>query len=188
MSRNILTAVLLLSLGAGPAASAQETNAGAALDWSSFESIAQKNIFDPARSGRGGSRSRLKAAAVRAFTFCGTIEEVAIFKGDGVPARGGDLKVGDTINGFKVMQIPLRYSESPTVKLTDPGGTIVVLQEGESMRREEDGPWTKSDQPAPAAVAASETQADESAASISPASAGENDVLARLRARHKQEE
>jgi hypothetical protein len=187
MNRNFLAAILLLSLGAGLAASAQETNAGAALDWSSFESIAQKNIFDPTRSGRGG-RSKLRAAAVRTFTFCGTIEEVAIFKGDGVPAKGGDMKVGDTINGFKVMQIPMRYNESPIVKLTDPGGAIVVLQEGESMRREEDGPWTKTDQPPPAAVAAPEAEVDESTASSSPASAGENDVLAKLRARHKQEE
>ncbi|MGP8200197.1 MAG: hypothetical protein ACLQU4_11925 [Limisphaerales bacterium] len=187
MNRNLMTAVLLLSLGAGMAAAAPETNTSAGLDWSAFESIAQKNIFDPTRSGRSGGR-KARAAVVRTFTFCGTInDEVAIFKGDGVPSDGGDLTLGKTINGFKVMKIPVSYADA-TVILTDPAGTIVTLKEGENMRREEDGPWVKSDQPAPVPVAASETPADESTASPVPASAGGNDVLARLRARHKQEE
>ena len=57
MNRNLMTAVLLLSLGAGLAAAAPETNTSAGLDWSAFESIAQKNIFDPTRSGRSGGRT-----------------------------------------------------------------------------------------------------------------------------------
>jgi hypothetical protein len=182
MNRNILAAVLLLSLGAGPAATAQETNAGAAPDWSSFESIAQKNIFDPTRSGRAGGGNKPRAALVRTFTFRGSDGYAAFFTGEGTP-RKGYVKVGDSINGFKVVQITLHF-----VKLTEPNGNIVELKEDNTMRREEDGPWTKSDQPAPPAIAATETKADESTASSSPASAGENDVLARLRARHKQEE
>jgi hypothetical protein len=181
MNRNILNAVLLLTMGAGLAATAQETNSGAATDWSSFESIAQKNIFDPARSGRAGNR-RIRRAAVRSFTFHGTIDDTAWFTGEGAP-REGYVKVGKLINGFKVMQITLH-----SVKLADPGGNILVLKEDESMRRTEDGPWAKSDQPEPAGVATSETQAGESTASSSPAPAGVSDIIARLRARHKQEE
>jgi hypothetical protein len=187
MNRKIPTTVLLLCLGAGLGARAQQTNAGAGLEWSAFESIAQNNIFDPARSG-GSGRSRQRPAIVRTFTFCGTInDEVAIFKGDGVPSTGGDLTVGKTINGFKVMKIPVSYEEA-TVILTDPAGKIETLKPGESMRREEDGPWTKSDQPAPVATTAPEQPAEETTASSPAASGGDNDVLARLRARHKQEE
>ncbi len=182
MNRNILAAVLLLLPGAGPAAAAQETNAGAASDWSVFESIAQKNIFDPTRSGRAGGRSRPRAAVVRTFTFRGSDGYVAFFTGEGTPGKGY-VKIGDLINGFKVRQITLHF-----VKLAEPNGNIVELKEDNTMRREEDGPWTKSDQPAPPAIAATETKADESTASSSPASAGGSDVLARLRARHKQEE
>ena len=186
MNRPLLTALLLLSLAAGPALRAQETNAAPAADWSAFESIARKNIFDPTRTG-GRGRGR-RVVAVRSFTFCGTInDEVALFKGEGVPSGGGDFRVGGALNGFKVMKIPLSYADA-TVILTDPAGTIITLKAGESMRREEDGPWTKSDQPAPASVAAAETPAEEASAPSSPSSAGESDVLARLRARHKQEE
>jgi len=182
MNRNILTAVLLLSLGAGRAAIAQETNSSTAPDWSSFESIAQKNIFDPTRSGRAGSRSRLRGAVVRTFTFRGSDGYVAFFTGEGTP-RKGYVKVGDLINGFKVRQITLHF-----VKLAEPNGNIVELKEDNTMRREEDGPWTKSDQPAPTAVAATETKADESTASASPAPAGVNDILAKLRLKREQEE
>jgi hypothetical protein len=191
MKPSVLNSILVLTLASALATRAQETNSSAALDWSSFESIAQKNIFDPTRSGRSGNRGpRARAVNVRAFTFCGTVDDVAIFKGDGVPAKGGDLKVGDAINGFKVMKIPTTYNEAPTITLTDPSGTIVVLKQDESMRREEDGPWTKSEQPAPVAISVdnSQAQSDESAAAPAAEPAGVSDILARLRARHKQEE
>ena len=182
MNRSILTAALLLSLGAGLAASAQETNAGAALEWSSFESIAQKNIFDPTRSGRAGGGNKPRAALVRTFTFRGSDGYAAFFTGEGTP-RKGYVKVGDLINGFKVRQISLHF-----VKLAEPNGNIVELKEDNTMRREEDGPWTKSDQPVAAAVASPETQAEEPTASSSPASAGANDILAKLRLKREQEE
>jgi hypothetical protein len=72
--------------------------------------------------------------------------------------------------------------------LAEPNGNIVELKEDNTMRREEDGPWKKSDQPAPPVVAATETKADESTASSSPASAGAGDILAKLRLKREQEE
>ncbi len=181
------TEISLPLMGAGLPASAQESNAVAALDWSSFESIAQKNIFDPTRSrGRGPRTIRPAPAIVRSFTFRGTIEDAAIFAGDG--AGKGYLRCGGTINGFKVMKIPISYTD-PVVVLTDPGGAIVVLKQGENMRREEDGPWTKSDQPAPAAIAAAaETTASDATASSSPASTAVSDILTKLRLKREQEE
>ena len=189
MNRNILNAVLLLSMGAGLSAVAQETNADGVLDWSSFKSIAQKNIFDPTRSGgRGTIRiARPRPAVVRTFTFHGTMDQVACFTGDGVPSSGY-VSVGDTINGFKVMKIPVEYVELPTVVLTDPNGSIVVLKEDESMRREEDGPWNKSDQPAPMVIENPETRVDESDSTSSPAPADESEILKRLRLKREQED
>jgi hypothetical protein len=185
MNRNLFIPSLLLALGLPTAALAQETNAVAPLDWSSFESIAAKNIFDPSRAGRGSSRLRPAPVIVRSFTFSGTIEDVALFKGDG--AGRGYLKCGDTIDGFKVMKSPVSY-EDPIVVLTDPAGAIWVLKQGESMRREEEGPWTKSDQPAPATVASTDTNATESASASSPVSGAANDILTKLRLKREQED
>ncbi len=183
MNRNILIAFLLPALGAGLSAAIPETSAGAATDWSSFQSIAQKNIFDPTRSGTRRTGSVKRAVLVRTFTYRGTVDDVAFFTGEGAP-RKGYVKEGDLINGFKVRQISLHY-----VKLAEPNGNILSLKTDDTMRREEDGPWTKSDQPAPAPVAGSETKTDGSApsASAAPAGAGLSDVLERLRKRHKQE-
>ena len=136
MNRNILIILLLVSLGAGRVAVAQDTNSAAAPARMSLQTLMQKNIFDPTRSGRVGSRSRLRAAAVRAFTFRGSDGYVAFFTGEGTPGKGY-VKLGDLINGFKVRQITLHF-----VKLAEPNGNIVELKEDNSMRREEDGPWT----------------------------------------------
>ena len=182
MNRNTFIAVLLLSLGAGKAAAAQDTNAAAAPARISLQTLMRKNIFDPTRSGRVRPGSRPRAAVVRTFAFRGGDGYVAFFTGDGTPGKGY-VKVGDFINGFKVRQISLDF-----VKLTDPNGKIVELTEGNTMRREEEGLWQKSDQPAPTAIAATETKADESTVSSSPASADVNDILAKLRLKRDQEE
>lgn len=193
MTRRILNSILILTFSAALAGAAEETNAPASLDWSSFESIAQKNIFDPSRSGRSGRSSRPKPAVVRVFTFHGIVDDIAFFTGDGTPGKGY-VKVGDTINGFKVMKIsgPTHYTDTPQITLTDPSGAIVVLNEDQSMRREEEGPWEKSDQPAPVSTAGAVTDtsspSDQSTAPAAPESAGASDILARLRARKKQQE
>ena len=78
--------------------------------------------------------------------------------------------MGDTINGFKVMKIPQSYDDA-IVTLIDPSGTIVTLKDGESMRREDEGAWTKSDLPAPAPMVIPDTKADESTTSSSAGAA-----------------
>jgi len=188
MKPDVIMMILALALGAGQAALGQETNASAAPARISLQTVMQKNIFDPTRSGgrvRGGPARR--AAIVRSFTFRGTIGDgdVALFTGDG--AAKGYLRVGKMINGFKVMKIPVSYTD-PVVILTDPSGTIVKLKEGESMRREEDGPWTKSDRSAPAVVASAEPKGEEASATPSAGPAGESDILRKLRLKREQED
>jgi hypothetical protein len=92
------------------------------------------------------------------------------------------VRQGDLINGFKEMQITLHY-----VKLAEPNGNILVLKTDDTMRRTEDGPWTKSDQAAPE-VATTEIKADESTVSSKPGPAGESDILRKLRLKREQEE
>jgi hypothetical protein len=183
MSRTLLITILSLSLGTGLKAATPETNAGPGLDWNSFQAIAQKNIFDPTRAG-GRSRTSVKRAVlVRTFTFRGTIDDTALFTGEGAPKKGY-MRPGKLINGFKLMKVTLDFAI-----LTDPSGTIVRLNTGDTMRQEEDGPWTKSDQAAPPPITVSGTKTDGSAApsSAAPTGTGLSDVLERLRQRHKQE-
>jgi hypothetical protein len=196
MNRNIYIAVVLLLTGASRAAVAQDTNSAAAPAPApvpaqiTLQSLAQKNIFDPGRSPRRVRTPRIRReTVVRSFTFNGTFDDnVAIFTGEG--AENGLLKVGSSINGFKVMKIP-EDDGDPTVILTDTSGAIVNLREGESMRREDDGPWNKSDQAAPEPVAAPpETKPDDAAATAapSPEPAGESDILKKLRLKREQED
>jgi hypothetical protein len=188
MNRNILIAVSLLSLGGGQPAVAQETNSSVAPPRISLQALMQKNIFDPSRSGgRSSTRTvRPRAAVVRSFTFRGTIDDIALFTGDG--AGKGYFKVDDLINGFKIRKIPVEYLELPNVVLTDPNGAVVVLKEDESMRREENGPWTKSDEPALLVITNPEVKGNDSPASSNPAPAGESDILKKLRLKREQED
>ena len=133
MNRNTLIAVLLLALATGQAAVAQDTNSVAAPARISLQTLMQKNIFDPTRSGRVRPGGRPRAAVVRTFTFRGSDGYVAFFTGEGTP-RKGYVKVGDLINGFKVRQITLDF-----VKLTEPNGNIVELKEDNTMRRRKTG-------------------------------------------------
>jgi len=187
MNRHTFIVVLLLALGASQVVVAQDSNSAAGPDWKAFQALAQKNIFDPTRSGRAARTiRRTRPPVVRTFTFCGTVDDkIAIFTGEG--SGKGYLKAGDSINGFKVMKIPVSYTD-PTVILTDTTGAIVRLKAGQNMRREENGPWKKSDEPAPVAEVATEAKAGDSAASSAPGPAGESEILKRLRLKREQED
>jgi hypothetical protein len=163
---------------------APESSPGPALDWKSFEAMTQKNIFDANRNPGHERRPEQPAPKiVRSFTFSGTVDNRAIFVGEGAPADQC-FKVGDTINGFKVMQVTL-----DAVKLAGPDGALVVLETDNSMRREENGPWIKSEQPAPLAAATTPAPADASSTAGSAAApAGESDLLKKLRLKREQED
>jgi hypothetical protein len=176
---------LLVNMDDELASIAADTNSPSGMDWNTFQSIAQKNIFDPTRSGRVRFSAQRHVPTVLAFSFNGGVEDGtnfdAFFVGEGAP-RNRAAKIGDTLNGFKVQQITLH-----AVKLTDPSGAIVTLTEDQGMRREDNGPWTKSSAPMPLAMTSSESRTPEATAPASPGPAGESDIIRRLRLRHEQE-
>jgi hypothetical protein len=184
MNRHICIAILLLSPWVSWTASAQGTNATRGLDWNAFRAIGENNIFSPTRGpGSDESTEIHRTPVIRSFTYDGTVDDRAIFKGEGAP-DGALFKVSDMIDGFKVMQVTLDY-----VKLADPDGKLIVLEEDDSMQRADEGPWTKSDQPLP--LTTTETKPEESSVASAPGSGGgpvgESEILKRLRLKREQE-
>jgi hypothetical protein len=188
MNRNTAIAILSLAFGTGWTGWAQEPDSTPVLNWSAFEAIAQKNIFDPSRSGRSSSgRSRPREVVILRFTYRGTMDDAAIFTGEGSPSRGY-VKTGGMINGFKVMKITTDY-----VELAEPNGNLVKLNTDDSMQREDEGPWARTDQPAPlvitpSASASGDATAIGSSSSPSAGPANESDILKKLRLKREQEE
>lgn len=201
MNRNIFIFALSLGLAAGTAL-AEETDLAPSMDWGAFQGLAKKNIFDPNRAGPASYASKPRPKVIRTFTFHGTIDtDAALFTGEGVVDGKGYFRRGETLNGFKVMKIPLNYTD-PTVILTDPSGEIVVLKQGESMRREDEGPWSKTDQIQPSMA---DTAAPSPSAATTPfpqvgpktfdasgtelhGAAREQEILKQLRLKREQED
>jgi hypothetical protein len=169
---------------------AQDTNAAAAPEQDSFKFIAEKNIFDPNRTGRTRYRRGGPQRHVERVSLVGTTVDngsaAAFFAGDGVPDK--PLKSGDEVKDFRISQIT-----EDGVRLVGATNTFVLDFEGRrSLRREEKGPWQGStDISEP--VAASEGNGDEPApaahGSAPPAGgSGESDIIKRLRLKREQEE
>jgi hypothetical protein len=189
MKRIPSIAILCLAVAGGVSALAQETNSTPTLDWNYFEAVAKKNIFDPTRSGLSGRPRQIRRDPVtRYFTFHGTIDDAAFFKGEGTP-ECGYVKTGNLINGFKVMKVDLDF-----VRLAEPNGSLVTLNVDDSMKREDEGPWTKSDQPAPLVITPKPAAAGDDDAAVGAPSepsagpANESEILKRLRLKREQED
>ncbi len=142
-------AVVLLATVAGLTAIAQDTNQpvqveprSAQVDYSNFRIITERNIFAARRSGRvtRGVAPRPQRR-VEIFTLVGTLEAgngaVAFFDGTSAEYRKG-LRTGDTIAGFKLVQIGFKG-----VVLENEQGTV-ELRVGSQMRLDEDGQWRPS--------------------------------------------
>ena len=155
------------------------TNAPAALDFSAFRLITERNIFDPNRSPRAVVSARPKT--VDAFSLVGTMSyakgDFAFFDGTSSDYRKV-LKVAGTIAGYTVQAI------SPdSVKLVRENQQL-DLAVGTQLRRQDDGTWVKA--AAAGAYAASSSSANPSS-SDSSGSGGESDIIKRLMMRRQQE-
>ena len=187
------TAAVLAVLGALLAnnrpAAAQTTNAPAATNYSSFQIIAERNIFDPNRYAHTThSRRRSTSPSAPFFSLVGTLSSrngmLALFDGNDSDYRKV-LSLDGAIAGYKVVEITQRG-----VKL-EAAGKPVVMKVGTQMRQQGKGEWQLADTgDLPVATTGNETPATDEPPSASPASGSAsepNDVLKKLMQQREQE-
>ena len=199
-NRRLRTVAVLAALGALLAlaltnvfiAAAQTTNAPVATNatnFSSFQVIVERNIFDPnryAHTSRGRGRSTSPSAPW--FSLVGTMSSrqgmLAFFDGNDSDYRKV-LSPGGTIVGYKVVEITLHG-----VKLASTNKPV-TMKVGAQMRQAVKGEWQLADSgELPAATSGNEAPAtDETpAAGAASGSASEpNDVLKKLMQQREQE-
>jgi hypothetical protein len=182
----LLAGFLVLGLANSFPAAAQQTNAPAGTDYSSFRIIAERNIFDPnryphtTRSSRRTTNNR-----VPAFSLVGTMSYkngmLAFFDGTDSDHRKV-LAQNGVIAGYKVVEITLRG-----VKL-ESAGKLVEMKVGAQMRQESKGEWQLA---GPGELPASTAENEATASNETPPSAGSssegNDVLRKLMQQREQE-
>jgi len=178
-----ILAITALAMAGGFTARAQQTNRVSAADFSSFQIISERNIFNPNRTARHRRGNRPQPVA-DAFSLVGTMSYTkgtfAFFDGTSSDYRKVVQNAG-TIAGYKVTDI------TPTaVKLAN-GDKQLVMKVGTQMRREEKGSWqvvATSELPVETTENADATPAEPSA---SNSDSEGNDVLKRLMKQREQE-
>lgn len=180
-----LVAGVILFNVAQAAQPAGNTNAPASRDFSAFQIIADRNIFNasrvPRRPGQP-STPRPTNKSAETFSLVGTMfsekGSLAFFDGTG-PEHRKAIKLDGAIAGYTVVQI-----DPKGVRLVA-GTNQVDLKVGNLLRHEEDGTWTLA---AGGALPQGGTK-DDAATGGSPTTdgAGSNEVLKRLMQRRQQE-
>jgi len=185
---NIIFQIFALVIGTSclPAV-AEKTNAVSKLDFPSFRIIAERNIFNPSRSGRVSRGEKPKPVKIETFTLRGTLSyekgRFAFFDGSSSSFQKV-FKRAETIAGFKISEIA-----SDHVKLVA-GGKETILRVGSQMKRQDEGAWLPSSggevannpvQPKPSAETTTEPADD------APPTAAEAEVLKKLMQKREQE-
>jgi hypothetical protein len=116
-------------------------------DFSSFQIVSQRNIFDPNRTARSRSGSRRASQpATDSFSLVGIMSyekgAFAFFEGTS-PDYRKVLKPEGDIAGFKIAAI------SPGAATLSTGTNETVLKVGAQMRRDDTGRWEVLTEPAP---------------------------------------
>lgn len=150
------------------------------LDFSAFNLITERNIFDPNRMPHSGPV--VQAKTVDAFSLVGTMSyskgDFAFFDGTSADYKKV-LKPAESIAGYTVLAIA-----SDSVKLGRDNKQI-ELPIGTQMRRQEDGTWSEV---AGAGSYTSSSTASSSNSQSGPGSSGaESDILKRLMERREKE-
>lgn len=167
-------------------ASGGETNANGRANLSVFSIITRNNIFDPnRRRGYEGPIVRTRQPASQYFALRGTAslgnDTFAVFDGTSSDYHK-DVRVADTIADYKIVEIT-----PDAVKLAS-GTNQIELRVGMQMRREDQGPWTRSESSqAFASTSATASNASGSTNIDPPISGPESDVLKRLMKQREQE-
>jgi hypothetical protein len=169
-----------------------QTNTGpAGLDFSAFQVIVDRNIFDPNRYPRrpGETGPRPAPKTVDSLTLVGTMSydrgTFAFFDGSSPDYRKA-LKRTDVIAGYQVRTI------TPDAVELAAGTNMLELPVGTQLRREEDGPWLLAGRAGPYAASPTSTSTNASAtATGTNASSGstesESEIIKRLMQRREQE-
>ena len=190
------TAAALAALGAllanGRPAATQTTNAPAATnaaDYSSFQIIAERNIFDPNRYAHTPrSRGRPTSPSAPWFSLVGTLSSrngmLAFFDGNDSDYRKV-LSLDGVIAGYKVVEITLRGAR------LEAAGKPVVMKVGAQMRQQGKGEWQLAESgELPATATGKETPATDETPAAGPDSGSvsePNDVLKKLMQQREQE-
>ena len=146
-------------------------------DYTAFKLIAERNIFNSARSSRSG-RARAderKPSHVDTLTLVGTLAYEKGFYAFFDGSSGAYKKVvepGSEIAGYKIAQV-----DGNRVQL-EAGTNTVNLTVGMQMRREEEGDWQ--------VIGGSAADSKTAAASASSAD-DENDIVKRMMQQREQE-
>ena len=178
-----ILAITALVMTGGFAARAQQTNRASEADFSSFQVISERNIFNPNRTARH-KRGNQPQPVADAFSLVGTMSYAkgtfAFFDGTSSEYRKV-VTNAEAIAGYKVTDIT-----PSTVKLAN-GDKQLLMKVGTQMRREEKGSWqlaATSELPVETTENADAAPAEPSA---SDSDSGGNDVLKRLMKQREQE-
>ena len=191
MTRAFNIAALALVLASRPVAAADDTNAHtkaaatSRVDFDSFRVIAERNIFNPNRSGRRDYTRREpdRRTRVESFALVGTMSyekgRFAFFDGTSSDYRRV-IGASDSIAGYTISAVTPEH-----VTLQSTNQTEIKLPLGMQMRRVEDGDWELTERSQTTASASSSTSTSDSSSSSS--GGGGDDVLKRLMQRREQE-
>jgi hypothetical protein len=180
---------LALALTSVFIAAAQTTNAPAAINYSSFQIVLERNIFDPNRYAHTThSRGHSVSKSAPYFSLVGTLSSrngmLAFFDGNDSDYRKV-LSLDGNIAGYKVAEITLRG-----VKLASTNKPV-ELKVGAQMRQAGKGEWQLAESSEwPATTTGNETPATDETPAASPASGSAsepNDVLKKLMQQREQE-
>jgi hypothetical protein len=190
--RWLVQATIVLIVGSN--VFAQETNSTSRLDFPAFRIIAERNIFNPNRSGRSPrnyEKSRQeRRVRTEAFALRGTMSyekgRFAFFEGTSLDYRKA-LETADTIAGFKIAAVG-----PDSVKL-ESNGKQVELQVGMQMKKPEGGDWELASgtdsvdmtAAAPASADPNATPGSQKTEVSSPG--GASDILKRLMQKREQD-
>ena len=184
----IMPWLALSVLAAGIFANAQSTDDSSTTDFSSFQVIVQRNIFDPNRYPQQGRESRRRDKGAPTFSLAGTMSYrkgmFAFFSGSSSDYQKA-VQTGGTIAGYTIVKIDFG---SVQLQLNDWKTNMMVgsamRQEGGSWELSQPGDWTPSSE----TDTSSENQSTNETPAVSlPASGATSDVLKRLMERRQQE-
>ena len=164
---------------------AADTNSVSGTDFQAFKIIAERNIFNPVRSGRVAQTAKPKPVKIDTVTLVGASSSetgrFAFFDGSSSEFRKV-VKRGDSLAGFKIADISWNR-----VKLVSTNGKPMEMAIQSQMKRQDDGEWILNASPEPTLSSSAEPSSNKGGKTESASSVGESDVLKKLMQKREEE-